>query len=188
MEVDIKSIQSREQLPLVFSKLGYKIGAEIGVLRGRFSKVIMSSWDGTIILVDPWKFFESGYEDSCNVIQEQQSKNYRRTKKRLRLYRNKVVFMRETSLEASLKIKDNSLDWVFIDANHAYEYVKQDIEAWWPKVKSGGIFSGHDYKNGTTESGIYGVKKAVDEFFVNMGYDPPHTTIEKNPSWIVMKK
>lgn len=64
------------------------------------------------------------------------------------------------SVDASKKYEDNSIDFVFIDANHKYIHVKNDIEAWFPKVKIGGVMAGHDYKNGWTD-----VDKAVDEFF-----------------------
>lgn len=60
---------------------------------------------------------------------------------------------------AAALYEDNSLDFVFIDANHAYPFVKQDIEAWYPKVKRGGLLAGHDYTSHK------GVKKAVDEKF-----------------------
>lgn len=48
------------------------------------------------------------------------------------------------SIEASKLYKDNSLDFVFIDACHYYDCVKEDIEHWLPKVKNNGIISGHD--------------------------------------------
>ena len=65
------------------------------------------------------------------------------------------------SIEASKKYEDNSIDFVFIDANHDYDYVKKDIEAWFPKVKTGGVIAGHDYHKHWK-----GVVKAVDEFFL----------------------
>lgn len=65
------------------------------------------------------------------------------------------------SISASKKYEDNSIDFVFIDANHSYDYVKKDIEAWFPKVKTGGVISGHDYHENWPE-----VIKAVDEFFL----------------------
>ena len=43
--------------------------------------------------------------------------------------------------------EDKSLDFVFIDAGHDYTSVKKDIDAWLPKVKDGGIISGHDFMN-----------------------------------------
>lgn len=54
---------------------------------------------------------------------------------------------------------DETVDYVYIDADHSYESVLADITAWYPKIKEGGIISGHDYKWWQT------VKKAVDDFF-----------------------
>ena len=53
--------------------------------------------------------------------------------------------IRHSSETASMMYEDDSLDFVFIDGNHQYEYVKADIEAWLPKIKVGGILAGHDY-------------------------------------------
>ncbi|GAI57889.1 unnamed protein product [marine sediment metagenome] len=64
------------------------------------------------------------------------------------------------SADAVNLIPDN-LDFVYIDGNHAYEFVKEDIKNYWPKVKKGGVFGGHDYYN---LSKAREVKKAVDEF------------------------
>jgi SAM-dependent methyltransferase len=69
--------------------------------------------------------------------------------------------IRMTSIETSKLYKDNSLDFVFIDASHEYEDVKEDILAWLPKVKIGGILAGHDYDNFNFE----GVNRAVNEIF-----------------------
>jgi len=72
--------------------------------------------------------------------------------------------MRMTSEKAVTYFKDETLDFVYIDANHSYESCKQDIALWWPKVKKGGIFSGHDYLNEELPEGSFGVKRAVDEY------------------------
>jgi hypothetical protein len=63
------------------------------------------------------------------------------------------------STEGAKLYKNESLDFVFIDANHVYEAVKDDLHAWYNKVKPGGFIAGHDYYNDA------GVKRAVDEFF-----------------------
>jgi len=74
--------------------------------------------------------------------------------------------MKMTSLKAADMFKDESLDFVFIDASHEYEDVKSDIIAWLPKVKVGGVLAGHDYYiNGT--DWFPGVSRAVNEFFNN---------------------
>ena len=67
---------------------------------------------------------------------------------------------RMTSVEAAKTYEDQSLDFVFIDADHSYESVKEDIIAWFPKVKYGGIISGHDYHMGAP-----GVMIASNELF-----------------------
>jgi predicted O-methyltransferase YrrM len=64
------------------------------------------------------------------------------------------------SIDASKLFDDNFFDFVFIDACHEYDCVKEDIEFWLPKVKSGGIMAGHDYH-------MSGVKMAIDEKFKN---------------------
>lgn len=63
------------------------------------------------------------------------------------------------SVEGAKLYKNYSLDFVFIDANHTFEAVRDDLQAWFPKVKYGGILAGHDYYNDP------GVKQAVDNFF-----------------------
>lgn len=70
-----------------------------------------------------------------------------------------VSSKRMGSVEAAQLYQDGSLDFVFIDANHEYEAVKADIQAWYPKVKKGGHIAGHDYISDDR------VRQAVDEFF-----------------------
>ena len=72
-----------------------------------------------------------------------------------------VVPIKLPSVEASNLIEDKSLKFCFIDANHDYEFVKQDIEAWRKKIIPGCILAGHDYF-------WTGVKPAVDEAFPNV--------------------
>ena len=65
-----------------------------------------------------------------------------------------------TSLEASKAFAPESLDFVFIDGDHSYEGCALDIKLWWPKLKPGGLLSGHDY----VDEKNYGVQRAVNEF------------------------
>jgi SAM-dependent methyltransferase len=76
--------------------------------------------------------------------------------------------MKITSVEASKKFEDNSIDFVFIDASHEYEDVKNDIISWMPKVKSGGILAGHDYP--CTPSVYRAVNELVDNIEVHQMY------------------
>jgi len=67
--------------------------------------------------------------------------------------------IKKPSMEAVKEFPDKYFDFVYIDGNHAYDYVKNDIQSWMPKIKDNGIIAGHDYA-------VYeGVRKAVDEIF-----------------------
>lgn len=66
--------------------------------------------------------------------------------------------IRKTSIEAAKDFEDNYFDFIFIDAAHDYESVKQDLLTWYPKLKNGGIFAGHDY------APFWGVYQAVNEW------------------------
>jgi hypothetical protein len=74
--------------------------------------------------------------------------------------------IRMASVDASKTYKNKSLDLVYIDANHTYDYVKQDILSWLPKIKEGGIIAGHDYATDWD-----GVVKAVNEIFPTVGVE-----------------
>lgn len=86
----------------------------------------------------------------------------------------KVGIKRMESVEAAKLYEDESLDFVFIDANHQYYWVKNDIRAWLPKVKKGGIIAGHDFSDSDGHKGVVqAVKEAFDIFEV------------KGTSWVV---
>lgn len=76
--------------------------------------------------------------------------------------------IRMPSVEAARQYEDGSLDFVFIDADHAYDCVSADIKAWWPKVKPGGVIAGDDAQG-------KGVDRAVREFFNNKARHLPGT-------------
>lgn len=138
------------------------IGYEIGVSGGHtYSHVLntckkLKEWHG----VDIWKPSE-GYEVRPNGVEWNHEGNYNKVVQISKKHENRAFIHRMTSEEASKEIEDESIDIVFIDADHSYEGVKNDIIYWAPKVKSGGIISGHDYDLPR----FPGVKKAVLEFF-----------------------
>ena len=82
-------------------------------------------------------------------------------KKNLSPVIGKINPIQMSSVKASKLYANNSLDFVFIDANHEYEDVKKDIESWLPKIKSGGYIGGHDYN----ANSFPGVIKAVNDLF-----------------------
>lgn len=68
-----------------------------------------------------------------------------------------IIDLKGMSWEMAKNFEDGTVDFVFIDADHEYESVVKDIKAWLPKMKKGGMISGHDYNNPC------GVKQAVTE-------------------------
>jgi len=173
----------------MLTRLGYKgEGAEIGVLRGNLSRFIYSRWFGKKLhLIDRWKE-TPGYKDICNQSQKVQDELYESVKKSF-AKAEEVNIIRAESLEAAKQFKDGQLDWVYIDADHSYEAVKADIEAWFPKVRIGGLVSGDDYIDIISECGTFGVKSAVDEFIKQNDYKLKFSddTDNPNPTWYFIK-
>ena len=92
--------------------------------------------------------------------QKDMDKMYRRVKKKFT--KNKKVYIHRKKSESVSKLfKNNYFDWMFLDGNHSYEYVKKDIELYYPKLKRGGYILGDDYWWRIREG--LPVKKAVDE-------------------------
>lgn len=104
------------------------------------------------LIIGSFNFVDTLY--CIDLRHKQQIKN------RLECIKNNknLIFLTGDSLEQSKKIEDNSLDMVYIDAEHDYDNVTGDLSAWHPKIKSGGFICGHDYHD------QFGVKKAVDNF------------------------
>jgi hypothetical protein len=130
---------------------GYLIGAEIGAAIGLTTNHVLNNCSGleNYIVVDDWRCVPgSGIFDSPNM--KQTFLKSCRKDPRLRIIEG-------ISWEMSSTIEDRSLDFVFIDASHDYNSVKKDLQAWMPKVRLGGLLSGHDEH-------WEGVRKALNEF------------------------
>ena len=81
----------------------------------------------------------------------------------MRSGKEKVFLHKETSESYAQKVKDYSLDVVYIDGDHKYASVLNDLDLWYPKLKSGGFLCGHDYNKRPNHKHV-GVRQAVDEF------------------------
>jgi hypothetical protein len=79
-----------------------------------------------------------------NLTQEEFDRKYETTKARFAEFGDRVTFLRMGSIEASKTFLNETLDYVYIDGNHDYSYVLQDILHWYPKVKIGGFLNGDD--------------------------------------------
>lgn len=161
-------VPTRTEFPVLLNERRlFGCGVEIGVQLGEYSSTILKYWRGKhLISVDPWLADTAeNYVDIANVPQQQHELRYQATCQKLAPYGARSSIWRMTSLEAAPKIADYSLDFVYVDARHDYPSVMEDLEAWYPKVRPGGIVAGHDYLDGLFAAGEFGVKSAVDEFF-----------------------
>ena len=138
---------SRDDLPQFFVDMGFRVGAEIGVYKGEFSEKI-SKVGLKLYAIDPWRI----YKDYSNPRgQARLDAQYEQTKQVLAPYPDCTI-IRKTSMEAVEDFADGGLDFVYIDANHEFRYIAEDLAEWTKKVRPGGIVSGHDYfytKTGT---------------------------------------
>lgn len=184
----------RDNLPELFNELGFKEGAEIGVEQGLYSEILCEGIPGLhLYCVDAWLAYP-GYRD--HVSQERLDEFFENTRERLSPYN--VEFIRKYSMEAVKDIPDESLDFVYIDANHELPWVMNDIYYWDKKVKPGGIISGHDYYESKRTYTKCHVKYVVDCYTRAFRIKPwfiigaqgkfPGTIRDNSRSWMWIKK
>jgi len=162
-----------------FDKNATLKGAEIGVFKGRLSRQLLSAMPNlTLYMVDRWATYndDERSENPNSKILNYTMTVWRKIRKRaFRIAANfspRAIVIKKHSRRAVRSFEDGQLDFVFIDADHAYQAVKYDIQLWMPKIKKGGYICGHDYTR-------QGVKKAVDEIFSNVELDADRTWFVK---------
>lgn len=154
-------IAGRGLLPLI-KNIENPIGLEIGVDIGISSEYLLKNKKDLIIHgVDPY----FPYVDwNGNNLHDSERKNmFINMKKLLDPYGDRFILHQTTSDDAVNNFDDNFFDYIFIDGLHTYEQVSIDCRNYYKKVKSGGIFSGHDYNT------IPVVNNAVNEFALERG-------------------
>lgn len=148
----------------------HSVGVEVGVHKGEFSEFLLNSLrPKQLHLIDPWRYEPSAQYDQSwygGMAEGQAELDERfesvQAKFQKEMAAEIVVIHRMDSASALELFENESLDWVYIDGNHLYEFVLKDLNASLDKVKKGGIISGDDYQPGGWWDG--GVIKAVDEF------------------------
>ncbi len=182
------------------------IVAEIGVEAGVFSKSILSITEPHhLFLIDCWT------EQPTDIFPENRPEQLQ-----LSLYQkvqqefagnDHVTIIKEFSSKAATLFPDDYFDWIYIDANHSYEAVKEDLEIWFAKVKDGGFITGHDYfifdrydpkheslLTNILDDNYYGVVQAVNEFIIKYNLSIIYLTTEldisteKAPSYAIKIK
>jgi hypothetical protein len=193
----IKDI-GREGLYQLFAKLGYKVGCEVGVEKGKNAAVMFDTIpDLKLFGVDPYsqhpqcsyeyhakiRGWDDEYLDHCKrqALKRMGGKNFE--------------LVQGFSEDTVNKFENNSLDFVYIDGDHSYDFVMLDVILWGRKVRKGGILSGHDYYKDRNRPGRRAkVTQAIDDytrlhgikFFIT---DDDHKILQGDgyPSWFWFK-
>lgn len=136
----------RDALAAFFGRRGFQRGAEVGVCTGLYSEVLCKQIPTltSLLCVDPWAAFNGNRPNGWGRDQAQHDENYAETVARLSAYPQAQI-VRRPSLEAAQDVPLGSLDFVYIDGNHRFDFVMQDLIVWGARVRSGGIVAGDDY-------------------------------------------
>ena len=146
------------------------VGAEIGVLQGVNSKDILEKLSiKKLYLIDNWTNGKSNKDIVTEKLEE---------------FETEIVILNGYSSEMHKHIKDEELDFIYIDGDHKYEGVRNDIKNYYYKVKIGGLVAGHDYGRAKTR----GVTEAVNEFFGEKNINIVHCLDhDLNRDWWIWK-
>lgn len=152
---------NRVVLAKLYAELGYRKGAEIGVASGGHSAVISKhNPKCEVFCIDSWVLYDGlrDFKDSYRMCEfEIMAHN------RLNPLKNATI-IKGLSMDVVKQFDDESLDFVYIDANHEWPYVTQDIFYWEKKVRPGGILAGHDYDRKRRRDGLCQVKEVVHAY------------------------
>jgi predicted O-methyltransferase YrrM len=171
----------------LFARMGYKVGAEIGTGGGSYAAKLCEAIPSLkLYCIDLWKPYD-GYFDYTDTTQL--ARDHDQAVELLQPYN--AEFIGKFSMDALRGIGDNSLDFVYIDANHLSPWIDNDVYWWSKKVRPGGIVSGHDYMSGHAD-----VMRAV-EYFTAYNHIYPWFIVGKPeeqgaadliPSWFWVKQ
>jgi hypothetical protein len=171
-------LASRDFFPRLAGRGGCAV--EVGVFRGDFSQLLLQTLEPQQLhLVDQWSLNwkeinpfpdtprhlekligdlkQFAGTDDVNIGLEQA---YRSVCERF-AGNQKVKILRKASAQAAALFSDNSIDYLYVDANHSYEFVFRDLLEWWPKVRPGGLITMNDYYESAIANHAYGVIPAV---------------------------
>ena len=138
---------------------------QLGCAEGRYDAEILT-WGGTKhYMVDNWATIPNVVGQGA-FPQHQHDRCYREAMSKVRKYGDRVHVLKGMTKDMAQFVPDESLGFLYLDADHNYEGCLDDLKTWYQKVVKGGIVGGHDYL-----SPDYGVNKAVTEFAELMGLE-----------------
>lgn len=158
-------------------KTGDLVCCEIGVCHGFSSEYFLKNISNikTYYAIDNYPVFTDW--DGTRLTFERQEETKNRCKERLDVFDSKVIFIYEDSSKYHSNFEDDFFDFIFVDGDHSYEATLKDIQNYWPKMKKGGLFAGHDINLQT-------VSNAINEFFKD---NAKNIKVVENNAWFIIK-
>jgi hypothetical protein len=138
--------------------------AEVGVFTGDLSADLLRAFPELhLVMVDHWRPYRAISKSTSDLTLRDMGAIFRKARRRTEFAHDRRVIIIANSMNAADFLGDRTLDAVFIDACHWFEAVRLDLLRWWDKVRPGGVFSGHDYRDSGDKHGR-GVHRAVHQF------------------------
>jgi hypothetical protein len=181
-----------------FKKTGR--AAEIGVWEGDFAKHNLNYWTGDYFGIDAWDHRKDGSTDKNMEDRGSWNEVWLKAHENTKEYQPRVRLIQGLSVQQAKIYPDGYFDWIYIDALHDEESVKADLNAWYPKLREGGLFSGDDYGDQSSRWANkfghfgqifkWGVIEAVNQFAQIKGLQVNVTWMNDKtmcPAWYLIK-
>ncbi len=195
----------RCELPKLFED--FKVGVEVGVLHASYSTVLLREWPGFLHLIDPW----TDYDEYDPERPQDWKQNFHVAMERLSAFAVPGTFsppgadprMPWSKMQSArfrvwkefnghdVANKIGKVDFAYIDGNHAFKYVWEDLHIWWEHLRPGGILAGHDLfqmvNPGVTQALVMFSLEVDRDVFTVPGKDGCPCGEGGVPSWYIRK-
>lgn len=166
------NLTRRNEFPTLINALALTRGVELGVAKGAFSEHLLSGSRGLhLTSIDKWDDERHGENEALEA------------RERLAKFKDRSHVLRSTFTEAAKTFEDASLDFIYIDGYaHTGQEAGKTLAEWWPKLKPGGVFAGHDYHVRWAKT-----VNAVNRFALTHRLPIFLTAVDVYPSWYFFK-
>lgn len=189
MTMLLSPLSSRNQFGALLNERGL-LGeaAEVGTHRGAFARIFLKTWKGRhLACIDPWGI-PAGYEFQAGKLEHRgptRDDDQRAALNLLLPFGSRFSLVKLLSCQAAQLVKDEALDFVYIDGDHEPPCPAEDLRLWWPKLRPGGVLAGHDFICPGEDAGLWGrfIQPAVLGFAAEKGVDVMLIAEEENLPW-----